>query len=215
MGYPPQYGPPSAGETGRGLAVIVLMVTGLIIGTAVAVSMALEPPAAHGSPSSAETTSQAPDPGEPWTPEGSEESVRQAAEASFDAYAGGASGEFWDSWSTEARSAITREDYVRLFQLCPQLVPGSSFSVGEVTVAGDGALVTATRTTDQTPYDYEFVHEDGSWRYVPPPEELQEYRSKGVDRILAERRTAGACGAPLAPSTGAPLAPSSGVSPPG
>ncbi|GAA3122321.1 hypothetical protein GCM10010466_11530 [Planomonospora alba] len=201
MGYPPQYGPPPRGETGRGLAVIALMVAGLLIGTVVAVSMVLDPPA-QSSPPSATATADAPDPAE------SEEAVRQAAQAAFDAYANGRSGEFWDRWSSGARAVIDREEYVRLFRLCPQLVPGALFDIGDIVITGDTALVTAGRTTDPTPYDYDFVREDGSWRYVPPPEEQEEYRSKGVDQIAAERQAAGTCGAaaPVPAPTG-PLPP--------
>ncbi|MBG0814218.1 hypothetical protein [Planomonospora sp. ID82291] len=195
-----QYGPPSRGETGRGLTVIVLMVAGLIIGTVIAVLTVLDPTAAQDSPPASAGASDAPGDAR------SEEAVRQAAQDAFDAYAGGRSGDFWDLWSTRARSSITREEYVRLFRLCPQLVADAAFTVTDVHVMGDTALVTASRTGDPTPYDYDFVREDGAWRHVPPPEEQEEYRAKGVDRIAAERRTAGACGTPAAPSV--PIAPS-------
>ncbi|GAT67764.1 hypothetical protein PS9374_03422 [Planomonospora sphaerica] len=203
MGYPPQYGPPPRGETGRGLTVIVLMVAGLIIGTVIAVLTVLDPSAAQDSPPASASTSDAP--GDART----EEAVRQAAQAAFDAYADGRSGDFWDLWSTRARSSITREEYVRLFQLCPQLVAGAAFTVADVYVTGDTALVSASRTGDPTPYDYDFVREDGSWRHVPPPEEQEEYRVKGVDRIVAERRTAGTCGTPAPITSSAPSAPAS------
>jgi hypothetical protein len=207
VGYPPQYGPPSRGETGRGLAVIVLMVAGLVIGTVIAVLTALDPSAAQGSPPPSASASDAPGDAR------SEESVRRAAQAAFDAYAGGRSGDFWDLWSTRARSSITREEYVRLFRLCPQLVAGATFTITDVYVTGDTALVTAGRAGDPTPYDYDFVREGGSWRHVPPPEEQEEYRAKDVDRIAAERRTAGACGTPAAASDPAASDPAASADP--
>ncbi|GAA3443307.1 nuclear transport factor 2 family protein [Planomonospora venezuelensis] len=205
MGYPPQHGPPPKGETGRGLAVIALTAAGLLIGAVVIVLTVLNPPPAAPNSPPASSASGAPR---------TEESVRQAARTAFDAYASGASGEFWDLWSPQSQTLITRDEYVRLFQLCPPLFPGAAFTVTDVSITGETALVTATRAGDPAAYDYDFTREGGSWRYVLPPQEEAEYRSKGVDEIVLARRAAGTCGTSTAsPSPGA-APPLPGATPP-
>lgn len=194
MGYPPQYGPPSRGETSRGLAAILIMVVGLLIGGAITVFTVLNPPS---SPASSPSTQG---------PDHSETSVRQAAQLMLDTYASGSYGDFWDMWSTEAQGLITREEYVRLFQLCPQRTPGTSFTITKVTITGDNAGVQATRLSETTAFD--FLYESGSWRSVPSPDLRQEYQSKTVEQMVQERQAAGACGAAAAtPPATSPVPP--------
>ncbi|WP_433248572.1 hypothetical protein ACQPYK_00770 [Streptosporangium sp. CA-135522] len=181
MGYPPQYGRPPRGETGRGVAVIVIMVVGVLIGAAISVIAVLNPAVTPKALSAPRDSGH------------SETAVRQAAQVGLDSYSGGSYGEFWDMWSTQAQTAIPREEYARLFQLCPQPVADVRFTITTVTVTGDDARVQATRGGDTT--DFDFFLESGSWRHVPPSEELQEYRTKGVDQLARERQAAGTCGA--------------------
>ncbi|MDP9864278.1 MULTISPECIES: hypothetical protein [Streptosporangium] len=198
MGYPPEYGQPPRGETGRGLAVIVMMIVGVLIATVVSMMAVLDPAPAPKSPSVTRG------------PEHSESAVRQAAQVGLDAYSSGSYDDFWDLWSTQAQAAITREEYVRLFQLCPQPVSDVRFTLTTVTVTGDNATVQATRLSETT--DFDFLFESGSWRYVPTPEDLQEYQTKGTDQLAQERRAAGVCGAAV-PTT-APDPSNPGVSTP-
>ncbi|MER5420665.1 hypothetical protein [Streptosporangium roseum] len=203
MGYPPPYGRPPKGETGRGLAVIVIMIAGLLIGAALSVTTVLNPAASSKSPPAARDS------------EHSETTVRQAAQVGLDAYSGGSYGDFWDLWSAQAQAAVAREEYVRLFQLCPQPVPDVRFAITTVAVTGDDARVQAARSGATT--DFVFRYEGGSWRYVPPPEELQEYRTQGVDQLARLRQAAGTCGTAAstpptsAPSTSAPSVPDPAV----
>jgi hypothetical protein len=195
VGYPPppQYGQPPRGETGRGLTVLVVMALGMVIGAVITVFMVLNPPS---SPPVAAPTPDA---------EHSEASVRQAAQPALDAYSSGSYGDFWDLWTTGAQGLITREEYVRLFGLCPPLVANSPFTVAEVAITGDTALVQAGRLGDTT--EFGFVFESDSWRYEPSPEERSEYQ-KPVDQIAEQRRAAGFCGTvtptsdPSDPATG-------------
>jgi hypothetical protein len=150
VGYPPPYGRPPKGETGRGLAVIVIMIVGLLIGAALSVVTVLDPAASSKGPSVARDS------------EHSETTVRQAAQVGLDAYSGGSYGDFWDLWSAQAQAAVAREEYVRLFQLCPQPVPDVPFAITTVTITGDDARVLATRSGDTT--DFAFRYEGGSWR---------------------------------------------------
>ncbi|MEV4180789.1 hypothetical protein AB0J28_05005 [Streptosporangium canum] len=157
------------------------MAVGLLIGAALSVVTVLDPAASSKSPSAARDS------------ERSETTVRQAAQVGLDAYSGGSYGDFWDLWSAQAQTAVAREEYVRLFQLCPQPVPDVRFTIATVTITGDDARVQATRSGDTA--DFAFRYEGGSWRYVPPPEELQEYRAQGVDQLARLRQAAGTCGA--------------------
>ncbi|WP_326829033.1 hypothetical protein OIE13_29975 [Streptosporangium sp. NBC_01810] len=197
MGYPPQYGQPPRGETGRGLTVIVIMALGVAIGAVITVFMVLNPPSSP--PGSAPTPDA----------EHSEVSVRQAAQPALDAYSSGSYGDFWDLWTTGAQGLITREEYVRLFDLCPQLAADSPFTIATVAITGDSAMVQADRLGDTT--EFGFVFESGSWRYEPPPEEQSEYR-KPVDQIAEQRQAAGFCGT-VTPAPG-PSDPAPGPSDP-
>lgn len=186
MGYPPQRGRPPRGETGRGLAVIVVMIVGVLIGAAVAVSAVLNPVVTAESPPAAQST------------ERSETTLRQIAQLGLDSYSSGSYGDFWDLWSTQAQAALAREEYVRLFQLCPQPVPDVRFTITTVTVSGDTAKVQAVRLNETA--DFGFLFQGDAWRYSPPQEELQEYQ-KGVDQLARQRQAAGTCGSAAATST--------------
>lgn len=192
MGYP-QYGQPSRGETRRGLAVIVVLAIGVAIGAVITVFTLLNPPS---SPPSA-----APARG----PEHSEASVREAVQPALDAYGSGSYGDFWDLWTVGAQGLIVREEYVRLFEICPPLVANSPLSIANVTITGDSVIVEASRLGDTT--DFGFVFESGTWRYEPPSEERSEYQ-KPVEQIAEQRRAAGFCGTvtpgTVTPGTAAP-----------
>ncbi|MER5323559.1 hypothetical protein [Streptosporangium roseum] len=167
------------------------MIVGLLIGAALSVTTVLNPAASSKSPPAARDS------------EHSETMVRQAAQVGLDAYSGGSYGDFWDLWSAQAQAAIAREEYVRLFQLCPQPVPDVRFTITTITITGDDARVQAARSGATT--GFVFRYEGGSWRYVPPPEELQEYRTQGVDQLARLRQAAGTCGTVAsAPPTSAP-----------
>ncbi|MFF3445212.1 hypothetical protein [Streptosporangium sp. NPDC002721] len=201
MGYPPQYGQPPRGETGRGLAVMVVMAIGVAIGAVVTVFMVFNPPS---SPPSAATPTRG--------GEHSETSVRQAVQPALDAYGSGQFGDFWDLWTTEAQGLIAREEYVRLFEVCPPILPNSPLTIATVTLTGDSARVQATRLNDTT--DFDFLFEEGTWRYEPSPEERLTYQAP-VDQIAEQRRAMGFCGAvtsspspSITPTPGPPADPS-------
>ncbi|GAB2477627.1 hypothetical protein GCM10027187_51620 [Streptosporangium sandarakinum] len=221
MGYPPRYGRPSD-ETARGLAVIALLAVGLVIGAVVTMVTVLDPPAPMRSASATAGAAH------------SEEEVRRSVQPVLDAYSSGSYGDFWDLWSTDAKGLIGREDYIRLFRLCPQPTDGATstgappadpsadpastglpsggaaFTIDSVTVHGDDATVQAIRSGTATGFGFRF--EEGSWRYAPSPEEREEYRTKTADQIALERRGAGLCGATV-PDPADPANPSPGPVP--
>ncbi|MEU8380718.1 hypothetical protein [Streptosporangium sp. NPDC048865] len=182
MGHPPQYGQPPRGETGRGLAVMVVMAVGVAIGAVITVFMVFNPP-------SSPPSTPSPKPGG----EHSEASVRQAVQPALDAYGSGLYGDFWDLWTTEAQGLIAREEYMRLFEICPPILPNSPLTIADVTITGDSARVQATRLDDTT--DFDFAFEGDTWRYEPSPEERLAYQSP-VDQIAEQRRAMQFCGTP-------------------
>jgi hypothetical protein len=186
VGYPPQYGQPPRGETRRGLVVIVVMAIGVAIGAVITVFMVFNPPSSPPSASPARGG------------EHSEASVRQAVQPALDAYGSGSYGDFWDLWTTEAQGLIAREEYVRLFEICPPLVANSPLTISTVTITGDSARVQATRLDDAT--DFDFAFEGDTWRYEPSPEERLTYQAP-VDQIAEQRRAMGFCGAVTPTST--------------
>ncbi|MFD0884230.1 hypothetical protein ACFQ08_06655 [Streptosporangium algeriense] len=189
MAYPPQYGRPQRGETGRGVAAILTMVVGVLIAATVALVMVLNP---ASTPKDTFPTQD---------PERSESSVRQAAQLALDTYSSGSYGDFWDLWSSQAQTLVEREDYVRLFQLCPPLVQDGQFTISSVALEGDHATVQATGPGDQS--EFGFVFEGGQWRYTPPARQEEDYRAKTVDQLAQERRTLGTCGTASVPDPSA------------
>ncbi len=196
MDYPPQYGKSPRGETGRGVAAILIMSLGVLIAAVITLVMLFSPaPTARSTPTFQDA-------------EHSDNSVRQAAQLALDTYSSGSYGDFWDLWNAQAQAVIKREDYVRLFELCPLLNQETRFTIAAVTVTGDDARVQAARTGEAG--DFAFVFEGGSWRYALPPQQQLEYRTKTVDQLVQEKRSAGACGTvtPAPPATSPAASPS-------
>lgn len=122
-----------------------------------------------------------------------EAAVRAAAKEEFDSYAAGDYGEAWDVWSAAGKQAISRANYMRLFQLCPDVAQGVRFQIEHVTMDSDRhAHVRASRLIAML--TYRFVYEAGRWRFVPTPESMRDYRTKTVKEVAAERRAQGGCG---------------------
>jgi hypothetical protein len=123
---------------------------------------------------------------------GQEVAVRAAAAAHFAAYSSGDYGASWDLWSVPVQRLMSRADYIRLFELCPQPAKGIPFTIEHVRFDGsDRATVWATRLI--ATIDFVFVLEGGAWRYLPSAKTQEEYRI-GVDRLAAQKRAAGQCG---------------------
>ncbi|MGJ6963590.1 hypothetical protein ACSDR0_16930 [Streptosporangium sp. G11] len=117
--------------------------------------------------------------------EQTEAGARTAAQEAFDLYSSGSYGEFWDRWSAESQQIVSRNDYTRLFKLCPQIAQNLRFTITSVTVSGATAKVQATRLIGA--FTFDFAYEGNAWRYVMPADQQQEYRSKSVDQMAQER----------------------------
>lgn len=117
--------------------------------------------------------------------------ARAAAHDALAAYASGRYARFHDLWSSAGKRLISRRDYVRLHELCPQPGEGTPFEIRKVTVTGDRAKVRAVR--GRSAYTFEFVYQRRAWRYVPTDRQRREY-ARDVAEIAAARRDAGMCG---------------------
>ncbi|MET8332179.1 hypothetical protein [Streptosporangium canum] len=117
--------------------------------------------------------------------EQTEAGARTAAQEAFDLYSSGSYGEFWDRWSAQSQQLVSRDDYMRLFKLCPQIAQNLRFTIASVTVNDTTAKVQANRLIGGFAFD--FVYEGKAWRYVMPADQQQEYRSKSVDQMAQER----------------------------
>ena len=111
MGYPPQYGRPPRGETGRGLAVVRRSWPSgwPSVPSSPCSSCSTRPPHRRARPRHAIPSTRRP------------RSVRPPNRRSTRTCSG-SYGDFWDLWTTGAQGLITREEYARLFDLCPPLV---------------------------------------------------------------------------------------------
>ncbi|OPG09293.1 hypothetical protein [Microbispora sp. GKU 823] len=163
----------------------------------VALVVVLKPPTAEAPGSSGSgdlnpVVEQA-DQGQEPQQERTEVAARQAAQALMDTYSAGGYGEFWDAWVPEAQALISRDDYVRLFQLCKPIAEGLRFEITGVTLRGDIADVRVNRLI--VSFTYQFRYEGGRWRYIPDQQAQADYKTKNVDQMVAEKRAARTCAA--------------------
>jgi len=179
-------------QTGITLAVTVIGVLVLVTAAGAALYLVLSSPGRSGGQTegvvAGQTHDQADD--EP-AQEKTEAGARAAAQTAFDTYTSGGYAGFWDLWSAEAQDTISRDDYVRLFQLCKPIAEGLRFDIRTVTLQDDIATVQANRLIGS--FTFRFAYQDGRWRYVLDDETRAKYQSKSVEEMATDNRTAGAC----------------------
>ncbi|MEV0584115.1 hypothetical protein [Nonomuraea sp. NPDC050310] len=120
-----------------------------------------------------------------------EATVKQVAQAAFDLYSSGQYGQFWDVWSSQAQASISRDGYVRLFELCKPIAENIRFTIQSVAITGVSAKVQANRLIGA--FTFDFVYEGGRWRYVPAADQQQEYQSGTVEQVVEARKAKGTC----------------------
>lgn len=191
MGYPPPHAQqPPAGPPRRDYAPVVILIGAVtLLLAAVAALLIVFTDTGSGGTSLLGGGQQA-----QAAQDKSESTVRRVAQQAFDAYSAASYGEFWDLWSQEGQEAISRDDYVSVFEQCPQVAQNLRFTIGAVTVTGDSAKVQANRLIGA--FTFDFAYQDERWRYVPQPEQMAEYQSKSVDEMVAAKKAAGTCAAP-------------------
>lgn len=118
-----------------------------------------------------------------------EASLRPVAQEELDALSAGSFGEAWDLRTDEAKALMSREDYIRLNQECPKL-SNFQFQIQKITINGNQAEVRVTVAGFNASYD--FVYENGQWRYDPPADVKADYKL-GADQLLAKEKAAGNC----------------------
>lgn len=150
-------------------------------------SGAATPPPAVGAPATQGAASTATEPR-------TEAAVRAAATEEFDSYSAGDYGEAWDLWTAAGKKAISRKNYMHLFELCPDVASGARFDIQRVTMDSDHEAHVRVSRLGIAVMSYQFAYEDGHWRYVPTPESMNNYRTKTVQQMAADRRAQGGCG---------------------
>ncbi|MGF1426102.1 hypothetical protein [Kitasatospora sp. LaBMicrA B282] len=120
----------------------------------------------------------------------------------FGLLAGGGWAQAWSLWDPGARQTITQADFVRLNTECrPALgtpyVIDRSATLDATTVQVDWhraatATGAGTGTSTGASGSNTVRYQGGRWTFVPDPATLAGYRL-GVDRLVQQRRAAGAC----------------------
>lgn len=145
-------------------------------------------PGPQAQATTAEPTTTTP-PAEPMT----EDAARAAAKEQLDAYAAEDYVGAWDMWTAAGQAAISREEYVRLHELCPQTAAGVAFEVQSVRLEGDGTSATVRIGRMGAVATFKMHYEQGQWRWQPADDAIAGY-AKGVDAVVAERKADGLCG---------------------
>jgi hypothetical protein len=145
------------------------------------------PPPAAGAPATQGAASTGTEPR-------TEAAVRAAATEEFDSYAAGDYGAAWDVWTAAGKKAISRANYVKLFQLCPEIAQGVRFEIQKVALDNDHEAHVRASRMGIAVQSFQFVYESGHWRFVPLPDAMNDYRTKTINQMAADRRAQGGCG---------------------
>ncbi|WP_436759318.1 DUF4352 domain-containing protein [Streptosporangium sp. V21-05] len=183
---------------------VIALATVALLGIAVAATLIVLSPTSPntGAPDSVEVAAA-----DLPAQEQNEAGARAAAQQIFDLYAAGSYGKFWDHWAPQSQALVSRDDYVDMFEQCPQIARNLRFTITSVTVNGDAAQVQANRLI--AAFTFDFLYEGQAWRYVLPADQQKEYQSKTVEQIVQERRTSRLCGGQDAPQLTPQPAPTS------
>lgn len=135
-----------------------------------------------------------------------EEAVRAAAKEHFDAYSAGNYGAVWDTWTHMGKSAISREDYARLWTLCRDPGAGVAFTILKVTLGLDRTFTYADVRVQRliSITEFRWYHEVGVWRFHPKPEALALYKLGSPERIAEAAISQRKCVNPSPSTAGQP-----------
>jgi hypothetical protein len=112
------------------------------------------------------------------------EAAKSAAQASFDLYAAGDWRGSWDSWTASAKKVVSRDEYARYHEECPQAVTGPAFTITSIRLE---TPTTATLVVDRMgfKFTYQMIYEDGQWRFQPDADTIKDFKG-GVDKMIAD-----------------------------
>ncbi|MBA9005940.1 hypothetical protein [Thermomonospora cellulosilytica] len=122
-----------------------------------------------------------------------EAAARQAAQEHADAYAAGDYEGTWQLWAPEAQKVLSQQNYVRLFELCPQPAQNVPMKVEAVRLSADKTTATVRIDRLGFKFSYRYVYEGGRWGFMPDKKTLDGYRL-GVDKLAAQKKQRGECG---------------------
>jgi hypothetical protein len=117
------------------------------------------------------------------------EGARAAAQTVFDRFSGGDFAGAWDMYTAAGKKAITKDDYVKLNQVCSR--KGLAIQLTSARMDGpDRAIVIAKQLV--AAQSYTMVYENNAWKLEPAKEGLALYK-QGAARAIAAQRRAGTC----------------------
>jgi hypothetical protein len=117
------------------------------------------------------------------------EGARAAAQTVFDRFSGGDFAGAWDMYTAAGKKAITKDDYVKLNQVCSR--KGLAIQLTSARMDGpDRAIVIAKQLV--AAQSYTMVYENNAWKLEPAKEGLALYK-QGATRAIAAQRKAGTC----------------------
>ena len=115
--------------------------------------------------------------------------ARAAAQTVFDRFAAGDFAGAWDMYTAAGKTAISKDDYVKLNQACSR--KGLAIQLTSARMDGaDHAVVIAKQLV--ATQSYTMVYENNAWKLQPAPEGLALYKQGAVKAIAAQRK-AGTC----------------------
>ena len=117
------------------------------------------------------------------------EGAKVAAQTVFDRFSGGDFAGAWDMYTAAGKKAISKEDYVKLNQVCSR--KGLAIQLTSARMDGpDKAVVIAKQLV--AAQSYTMVYEGNAWKLAPAQEGLALY-SQGAAKAIAAQRKAGTC----------------------
>jgi hypothetical protein len=117
------------------------------------------------------------------------EGARAAAQTVFDRFSGGDFAGAWDMYTAAGKKAITKEDYVKLNQVCSR--KGLAIQLTSARLDGpDKAVVIAKQLV--AAQSYTMLYENSAWKLAPAKEGLALY-AQGAAKAIAAQKKAGTC----------------------
>jgi hypothetical protein len=117
------------------------------------------------------------------------EGAKAAAQTVFDRFSGGDFAGAWDMYTAAGKKAISKEDYVKLNQVCSR--KGLAIQLTSARMEGaDRAVVIAKQLV--AAQSYTMVYEGDAWKLEPAKEGLALYK-QGAAKAIAAQKKAGTC----------------------
>ncbi len=117
------------------------------------------------------------------------EGAKAAAQTVFDRFSGGDFGGAWEMYTAAGKTAIKKDDYVKLNEACSR--KGLAIQLSSARMEGaDKAVVIAKQLV--AAQSYTMVYEQDAWKLEPAKEGLALYK-KGADQAIAAQKKAGTC----------------------